>query len=219
MRENVVMTSANTRPSARTDFQGGIKKTLPGRGYRSPGHSLRFYWRKLTCSPRGSLWSCSSKNLFFFLVWLMSKELLKIYLNWRLCFSLGHYSQISQRFGRCIYVKTSAASSLKHCVILRFHLFVFFQCCNSMKYSCYQDSGLMVCLYMCGWVKLPVNAKKTCPTLCAEDGRQERKWTTEELGWKSYNKIVNSQEGLRDRLCRRRRKGRVKPKWTGTDHQ
>ena len=74
----------------------------------------------------------------------MTKKLLKIYFELKALLFAGSLVSESQRFGRCIYVKTYAASSLKRCVILRFHLFVLFQCCNSMKYSCYQDSGLMV---------------------------------------------------------------------------
>ena len=39
---------------------------------------------------------------------------------------------------------------LKRCVNLSFKLFVFFQSCHNMKYNCYQDYLLTVCLFICG---------------------------------------------------------------------
>ena len=39
---------------------------------------------------------------------------------------------------------------LKLCIILSFKLFVFFQSCHNMKYNCYQDYLLTICLFICG---------------------------------------------------------------------
>ena len=78
MQENLVMTSAYSRPYAPTDWQGGAKADSTREGKESLRHSACVcLGETLSSLPKGSQWSFSSKDLEFLGLFALRQRPLK----------------------------------------------------------------------------------------------------------------------------------------------